>query len=58
MNGGEAKSHVKKGTGRIEEMGRKLRAAVGGDMERNSVLGEDVRNEGVCNVGHRYSVQG
>ena len=41
-------SHVKCFSEGAEEVGYKLRATVGGDVRRNSVLREDVEDEELC----------
>lgn len=46
--GGEVKSHVECFSEGAEEVGYELRATVGGDVRRNSVLREDVEDEELC----------
>ena len=44
----EVKLHVEGFTESAEEMGDKLRAAIGGDVEGNAVLGENMHDEKSC----------
>jgi hypothetical protein len=43
--GGEVETHIKRFSQRSGEMVNKLGAPIGGDVTRNSVLGEDVKDE-------------
>jgi hypothetical protein len=43
--GGEVETHIKHFSQESGEMINKLGAPIGGDMTRNSVLGEDVKDE-------------
>jgi len=45
---GEVESHVEHFSEGAEEVGYELRATVGGDVRRNSVLREDVEDEELC----------
>ena len=45
VTGSEVKLHVESFSEGAEEVGDKLRSAIGGDMGRNSVLGEHMKDE-------------
>ena len=49
MAGSEVETHAKEGTKGMEEVGGEFGTVVGGDMERDAMLREYVRDEDVCN---------
>ncbi|EJF57825.1 hypothetical protein DICSQDRAFT_68403 [Dichomitus squalens LYAD-421 SS1] len=48
--GGEVEVHVKDSSKGAEEVGHEFQATVGGDVRRNSVLGDDVLEEQFCEL--------
>ena len=51
-------THVEGFTKRPEEVGDELRTSVRGYVCRNTVLGEDINEEELSEVGGRYGVMG
>lgn len=58
MARGEVKAHAKEGAEGTEEMGSELGAAVGGNVEWDSVLREHVCDKDVCDFSSSDCIHG
>ncbi len=56
--GSEVEAHVEEGSQRLEEVRCELGAAIGGDVERDAMLGEDMSDKSISYINGSCSICG